>query len=506
MKILRKYLCCCLLALLLGGCAATARQNAASGPATPDALLSADLAVIPQNLSYFAQKANNEAGPLLSSAPLLAYAEAHGGNAQDALAAAAVSNFFSPWQSGYTPAPLNSVMGGLYWLDPEHGYMENLRPFTPERWAALVRNCDVPGYPSRNLAAITVQACALRLMPTSAPYFFNPSRPGQGYPFDYFQNSSLPPGSPVRITHVSQDQAWALVESPTASGWVDARSIALVDEKFMIAWRSRPLAAITQENTALLPHDPARAAPAAPAQIYDNAVFLEPLPLQTTLPQPPTFASIGAILPLEPYAKAFGPLRAHEAALYFPQKNSQGYAEMRQTVLAKDAICPWPMPLTHGNMALLGNRMLNQPYGWGGYDGNRDCSATLRDLFLPFGLWLPRNSRSQSATGGFTDISKLDAEAKEAFILQNGVPFISLIGMPGHIALYIGEYQGRAVMFHNMWGLRINQTGTAIQGRAVIGKAVITTLSPGRERGDIALPNSLLDAMDKLTIPLATKE
>ena len=40
-----------------------------------------------------------------------------------------------------------------------------------------------------------------------------------------------------------------------------------------------------------------------------------------------------------------------------------------------------------------------QPYGYGGLYDNRDCSAMTRDLFAPFGLYLPRNS-SEQARGG----------------------------------------------------------------------------------------------------------
>lgn len=48
-----------------------------------------------------------------------------------------------------------------------------------------------------------------------------------------------------------------------------------------------------------------------------------------------------------------------------------------------------PIPLTARAAAEIGNRMMGQPYGWGGYLFNRDCSLAMRDLFVPFGVWLP---------------------------------------------------------------------------------------------------------------------
>ncbi len=55
--------------------------------------------------------------------------------------------------------------------------------------------------------------------------------------------------------------------------------------------------------------------------------------------------------------------------------------------------------------------------------------------------------------------------------------------MPGHIGLYLGNVDGKPVMFHNVWGVRVNE-GPGHDDRHVIGKAVITTLEPGKE-----LPN-----------------
>ena len=37
----------------------------------------------------------------------------------------------------------------------------------------------------------------------------------------------------------------------------------------------------------------------------------------------------------------------------------------------------------------------------------RDCSSTLRDLFTPFGLWLPRNSGQQAGEGIYISLKDL---------------------------------------------------------------------------------------------------
>jgi len=115
---------------------------------------------------------------------------------------------------------------------------------------------------------------------------------------------------------------------------------------------------------------------------------------------------------------------------------------------------------------------------WGGIDGKRDCSAATRDVLAPFGLWLPRNSSAQAKSGIYISLEDLSGEEKEQAILKSGVPFGTLIWMPGHILLYIGQYKGHPVVFHDVWGMRTLEPDGR-EGRKVIGKAVITTLRVG---------------------------
>ena len=87
--------------------------------------------------------------------------------------------------------------------------------------------------------------------------------------------------------------------------------------------------------------------------------------------------------------------------------------------------------------------MMGQRYGWGGMFGERDCSALTRDLFTPFGLWLPRNSVAQARTGAISSLEGMSAKEKEEAILRNGVPFLSLMGMRGHMHPVCGQVSRR---------------------------------------------------------------
>lgn len=345
----------------------------------------------------------------------------------------------------------------------QRGYAENLQPWDEKRWKNMERNADWSRFPSLRLAAVTVRSTSLRLAPTHLPRFERPSDPGEGYPFDMFQQTALPVGFPLMILHRSQDGAWYYGESALASGWLPAEDIAQVDETFQTAWSTLPLAAVIRDNTALIGTGGDRLAT----------------------------ANLGAVLPL---------VRDEGSALrvLVPGRDAKGRALLETVRLDKSTAVRVPLPLTPDRLAAVGADLMGQPYGWGGLNGDRDCSAMMRDLFTPFGVWLPRNSGAQARAGVFTDFSADVPEARESRILRDGRPFATLLWLPGHIGLYVGEYQGQAAFFHNLWGLRtFNKQGK--EGRHVLGRAVITSTRPGHELPQVPDKALLLNRMKGMT-------
>lgn len=161
--------------------------------------------------------------------------------------------------------------------------------------------------------------------------------------------------------------------------------------------------------------------------------------------------------------------------------DENGKALLKRVSVAKEAIAPKPLKLTGKNLAKVANELTNEPYGWGGLYQNRDCSAMLRDMFAPFGILLPRHSADQAKEGGvFIDLTDKSLDEKEKTIITYGIPYLTLLWKKGHIMLYIGQNQGKPLLFHNIWDVRTKNIYGA-QGRHIIGKAVITTLDPGVE-------------------------
>ena len=359
---------------------------------------------------------------------------------------------FLPWQQQQALLPAEVVFRGVSDYADRPVYAENLQPWSRERWRQLVAAMQQESYPSLMRPAITVRNTACRLFPSSRPLFLDPRQPGEGYPFDYAQLSALWSGTPLLITHVSADGAWYFAETDFAAGWLPALDIAWADDAFRTTYRTGRYAALLRDEVSLRD---------------DHGDFL----VKTHL---------GSVFPVAVEAAA-------GLHLLVPVRDADGRAVIRLAPVAPDLAAVKPLPMQPGLIAELVNRLLGQPYGWGGLYENRDCSATLRDLFAPFGLWLPRNSADQARFGGtLHDLADLDRNGKRDYILQQGIPFYTLIWLKGHIGLYIGAdpASGEPLLLHNLWGVKTeNRLGR--EGRALVGRLAITTLRPGEERSDV---------------------
>ena len=346
-----------------------------------------------------------------------------------------------------------------YEKNPGFG-LRNVR-HEPGSAAALLAAADLRNFPNTVRKAITVKNTSQRGMPTNEPRFLDPNKPGEGYPFDYLQHTSLPPATPLLVIHSSRDGSWLYTESALTHGWVPAADVAYVDDAIIREWSTPRLAAAVRDNVQV-------------AEIGQGV-------------------DIGAVFPLA------GPPDAGGVTVSVPVRGASGMAELRRVRLPAGTAVAMPMPMTPRNVATVGNVMLRQPYGWGGLDDRRDCSALTHDLYVPFGFYLPRNSASQAAYGGSVPLGDLPGEQKEATIISQGVPFATLVGMPGHIMVYVGQYKGRPVVFHNMWGFHtFGENGR--DGRLVIGRAVITTLRAGEEVPAVGPSHILLNRVRSLSI------
>ncbi len=349
--------------------------------------------------------------------------------------------FFSPWHRTKPVRSLESVRKSFHALELNPGYGENKREHEVSWVTGLLDNAALDHYPNAGFPGITLYNTDLRILPTHKPVF----RSAGGYPFDRLQESLIAPHTPLYISHISRDRAWFLVETPYANGWIDVRHVLRVDETFMQKWQNGSYAVVIEDEI----------------PVYDDqSHFLFKAPL-------------GAIFP------AVGETD-HAVRILHASADANRKAVIRESRIKKDAIAIKPLRMTGINMARVANRLMMKPYGWGGLYENRDCSATLRDLFAPFGIWLSRHSSDQAKRDGhFFDLASLSPEEKKNTILRRGIPYMTLLWMKGHIMLYIGQFQGEPLVFHNFWGVTTTNLW-GIHGRLIVGHTAITTLHPAR--------------------------
>jgi len=474
--------------LLLPGCAPSPRHE--NLPASV-----ADLRDFPQSLETLASRYGRpEQGRAWSAGPLRG-AETVLRSHEDARLDMARfrRSFFEPWDS--TALDSEAVQGLVDELErgpEERGFASNMHPWSEAAWRKMADNADLPklkrvmrrGLPLR---AVTVRATDLRAAPTMEPRFSAAQGAGRGWPFDLFQYSRLHAGSPLSVYHKTRDGAWLLVQSSAAWGWVRAEDAASAGVEFRSRWRKAPLCAFVRDGVGL--KFKALGSSGSPA-IRPGSYLAS--------------ADIGTVLPMPRDGEVLLPMRGLDGEAYAvtasfadweaPSRHSSDLFDQ----LSRPAV-RMPLLLTPGNVARVGDRMMGQPYGWGGLYGNRDCSAMMRDLFAPFGIGLPRNSSKQAMAGERVSLEGLSAEDKEKALFEKARPFRTLIWMPGHIGLYAGQWQGRAAMFHNMWGVRLSLAGGE-EGRLVIGRAVLTGLRPGAERGDVEEERLLIGRVKAFTV------
>lgn len=429
-----KAICCLFLCILAVGCA----------PRQPGIVK--DIEVLPQNVRHYLDQCSRE---IISPCR------------QTELYEDFLTRFFMPWNRQKAMFTRQEIFRGLDWYRSVDIYGENNLPLS-SGWINEMRNKSNPSeYPLLHHPGISVIHASMRVLPTHRPVFYNPSRPGEGFPFDYMQNTLIPAGTPLLITHESTDGEWVLAETGFAAGWIRRHEFAMVDDDFARVYQTNALAGFTADDAVVINH---------------KGEFL-------------VSGRVGMALPLTS-------VQEHEEfwQVLVPGRNHLGHAKAMPALVSKKDCRQMPFAPTRDNFAEILNSLMGQNYGWGGLYENRDCSALIKDIFSGFGLFLPRNSRAQAEAGLFIPLDGLSAAEKKELIAAQGRPLMTILYMPGHVMLYIGQNpaSGEVVVYHTIWGLRTWRPFQKEQGRWVIGRTVITSLEPGKEMPGLVRPQGLL--------------
>ena len=350
--------------------------------------------------------------------------------------------YFKPWRLRKLDIPAKDFGWEIRFVTKNKIYTVNGKRIPESTYKRWIKNADYGAKDTKRYYAITTERTNVRALPTSAAFYLDPRRPGEGFPFNYNQNSALHMNVPLYVSHFSKDRKWAFVRASYAFGWVKVSDIAFVDKKFVRAFKNGNYAVTVKDNL----------------RLYDEKG------------KEVSFVKLGTLFSIAKDGKRY----------LCAARTATGQAVIKKVQVRKRGIIARkPLPFTPKNVAKVASEFYNEPYGWGGGYGCRDCSATTRDFLGVFGIFLRRNSSKQAQDGESVSIKGLSPEAKKRKIIQEAEPFRSLLYVPGHIVLYLGEYKGEPVIMHTYWGIRKND-GTKL----ITGRTIITTTEPGKERRD----------------------
>lgn len=365
--------------------------------------------------------------------------------------------YFRPWSINKLSYTLKQATWGHYYSKKEM-YGFNKQPLKKEWFEKHINNADYKKFDTVRKKAITVKNSHLRVFPTSRFMMGDPNEAGEGYPFDYNQVSSIKINTPLFISHYSKDKAWVLVETNFALGWIKSEDIAIVDKRIVKLYKNSKLSVAIKDDF----------------PIYKKDTFKE-------------YIKLGTIFP-----------KLNENYMMVEKDHNQ----KAKIYLVKDKnIVKKPIPFTPKNIEKISDQLLTEPYGWGGILHSRDCSAMTRDFFIPFGIYLQRNSYGQIQDHNYISLENYTNDEKKNIIKQKAKPYKTLLYLKGHIMLYVGTFKNEPIAMHQSWGIKtIDENG--IYGRNIIGKTAITTLEVGKELSDFDEDSSLLNRLKGMVLIL----
>lgn len=372
--------------------------------------------------------------------------------------------WYSPWQN----MRINQDTKSIFWVKGSllkaPGYGENLRKNSLKSTKAIWDDMDIGTYPNAKIKAIIVNETNIRAAPTDMPRFnSNKGYPtSQSYPFDRWQNSLVFSGTPVLITHLSKSKQWAHIQTEFVCGWVRIEDLAYVSDK--------DITKIMSAKRYIMPYTDG-------INLYDKSG---------------NFALRARI------GQLFAVPNDNPDSVYVYYRKPNGFVQITLIKISRSDFKTFPQNLNPKFVAHLINTMMGDKYGWGGYLGNRDCSAFIRDIFAYFGLYLPRNSRSQVLYAkNMVNLKHFSRKQKERYIIENATPFGTLLWFNGHIMLYIGTYNNRVIVAHSAWSVETSKLFSKTHN--MLGGVVISTLYVGKENNGISSRTMLIDKVQGMS-------
>ncbi len=281
-------------------------------------------------------------------------------------------------------------------------------PTTASYWEHLIDDIgyDTMGRVCDTAFGFAAERTVLHKLPTEDVLFADSDPEGM---YDEMAASDLQALEPVAILWESRDAEWYYVLTYGYGGWVPAKYIARCDSKEEWLKMQSPA-----EQTEVL----VVTAKELTLPVNDNELTLY---MGASLPAYSEGGSTYAIVPV---------------------RTEEGGCERAEVpVEASEDLHRGFLPYTEANVLKQAFRLLGTEYGWAGTNNTFDCSGFTREIFLTFGLELPRTAEAQAKMAG-ADSRHIFTTAKNKSDYVENLPAGSLLYFPGHIVLYLGSIDG----------------------------------------------------------------
>jgi len=347
---------------------------------------------------------------------------------------------------------------------PEICYRENLQPCNDQLWIESVKdNANMNATDSVHATGIMVRHACVRTVPTDYPCYIKEK--GRDFiPLDRLQNTLFNAGTPVYISHYSKDRGWVMVmdQASKAAGFVKAEDVATIALSTVDTVKRLPIAVFLNDHE----------------------------PLYNAKREVVGYSRLGQVAFVRKQ-------KDNKVCVLWPKRSVSGSVRWEEVWVPLTTAAIKPLVFSSENVTFILNQLLGKPYGWGGTLGHRDCSSMIQDYFRIFGCSLPRNSKAQMQDGGqIIDLSGKSKTEKERLIIQQGVPYKTILYAPGHVALYTGVSKGRVLMAHAVLSSGFVKNG--YEGSRIIGKSIVSTLYFDAEIP--GLEHSFVDKLAAMTI------
>jgi monofunctional biosynthetic peptidoglycan transglycosylase len=276
-------------------------------------------------------------------------------------------------------------------------------------------------------------------------------KPGD-YAFNAILQSTVYVGTPVAVVHISKDRKWAFIRSEYFDGWI----------------KEETLARTTREG----------------AGAYPGSRFL--------VVTAPSVRSASGVELMMGTAVRMVRRSPNGYVVKMPARGNHGELVLLDDVVRVDGISEGFLPYTRRSVLEQAFKLLDAPYSWGGSNSGFDCSTFVRDVFAVFGISLPRNSTWQAEVGRrVAHFKERDHAADRLHTVYRWQPGVTLLRLPGHLMMYVGEETGKPYAIHAVWGVK-NRDGNIMK----IEKVAITDLDLGRGAKDGSLLERMTDARE----------